>query len=195
MMAITGLTLFALVASGPSFARTKPQIDASADKAIAHFYRLNPKHKELADKAAGILIFGRVTKGGVACGDETGSLAVAHQAKADAQGRVAFAAHRLRRLLLHADDFTSVDDANGEPAPEGVQVELAADHVLFAHQQDFHVIVTSGENGAFHFGFGRAIRAHGVNSNSGGHVCLSVANLRNRQTGDTVQLQTARVLL
>ena len=65
LMAITGLTLFALVASGPSFARTKAQIDASADKAIAHFFRLNPQHKELADKAAGILIFGRVTRGGV----------------------------------------------------------------------------------------------------------------------------------
>jgi lipid-binding SYLF domain-containing protein len=72
LMAITGLTLFALVASGPSFARTKAQIDASADKAIAHFYRLNPKHKELADKAAGILIFGRVTKGGVGVAGEFG---------------------------------------------------------------------------------------------------------------------------
>src|ERR1035438_2151514 len=60
LMAITGLTLFALIASAPSFARTKAEIDASADKALSDFYTLNPKHKELVNKAAGILIFGRV---------------------------------------------------------------------------------------------------------------------------------------
>ena len=49
MMAVTGLTLCALIASAPSFARTKAEIDASADKAIARFYAINPKNKELAD--------------------------------------------------------------------------------------------------------------------------------------------------
>src|ERR1700683_2053926 len=72
LMAITGLTLFALIASAPSFARTKAEIGASADKAIARFYALNPKHKELADKAAGILIFGRVTKAGAGVAGEFG---------------------------------------------------------------------------------------------------------------------------
>jgi lipid-binding SYLF domain-containing protein len=69
---IAGLTMLALIASVPSFARTKAQIDASADRALAHFYKLNPKHKELADKAAGILIFGRVTKGGAGVAGEFG---------------------------------------------------------------------------------------------------------------------------
>jgi lipid-binding SYLF domain-containing protein len=69
---IAGLTLLALIASVPSFARTKAQIDASADRALAHFYKLNPKHKELADKAAGILVFGRVTKGGAGVAGEFG---------------------------------------------------------------------------------------------------------------------------
>lgn len=69
---IAGLTLLALIASVPSFARTKAEIDASADRALAHFYKLNPKHKELADKAAGILIFGRVTKGGAGVAGEFG---------------------------------------------------------------------------------------------------------------------------
>jgi lipid-binding SYLF domain-containing protein len=71
-MAITGLTLFSLVANSPSFARTKAEIDASADKAIARFYTLNPQHRELAEKAAGILIFGRVTKGGAGVAGEFG---------------------------------------------------------------------------------------------------------------------------
>jgi len=69
---IAGLTMLALMASVPSFARTKAEIDASADKALAHFYKLNPKHKELADKAAGILVFGRVTKGGAGVAGEFG---------------------------------------------------------------------------------------------------------------------------
>jgi lipid-binding SYLF domain-containing protein len=72
LMAITGLTLFALIASAPSFARTKAEIDASADKALSRFYTLNPKHKELVNKAAGILIFGRVTKGGAGVAGEFG---------------------------------------------------------------------------------------------------------------------------
>jgi lipid-binding SYLF domain-containing protein len=69
---IAGLTMLVLIASTPSFALTKAQIDARADRALAHFYKLNPKHKELADKAAGMLIFGRVTKGGAGVAGEFG---------------------------------------------------------------------------------------------------------------------------
>lgn len=69
---IAGLTMLALIASVPSFARTKAEIDASADRALAHFYKLNPKHKELADKAAGILVFGRVSKAGAGVAGEFG---------------------------------------------------------------------------------------------------------------------------
>ena len=69
---IAGLTMLVLIASAPSFALTKAQIYARADRALAHFYKLNPKHKELADKAVGILVFGRVTKGGAGVAGEFG---------------------------------------------------------------------------------------------------------------------------
>jgi lipid-binding SYLF domain-containing protein len=72
MAAISGLTLLALLASAPSFSRTKAEIDASADRATAQFYALNPQNKGLADKAAGILVFGRVTKGGAGVAGEFG---------------------------------------------------------------------------------------------------------------------------
>jgi lipid-binding SYLF domain-containing protein len=72
MMAVTGLTLFALIASAPSFAGTKAEIDASANRALTRFYALNPQNKQLADKAAGILVFGRVTKGGAGVAGEYG---------------------------------------------------------------------------------------------------------------------------
>jgi lipid-binding SYLF domain-containing protein len=71
-MAVTGLTLFALIASSASFAGTKAEINASANRAVTRFYALNPHHKELADKAAAILVFGRVTKGGAGVAGEFG---------------------------------------------------------------------------------------------------------------------------
>jgi lipid-binding SYLF domain-containing protein len=72
LLAVTGLTTLGLLSSDPSFARTKAEIDASANRAVARFYALNPQDKELADKAAGILIFGRVTKGGAGVAGEYG---------------------------------------------------------------------------------------------------------------------------
>jgi lipid-binding SYLF domain-containing protein len=72
MMAVTGLTFFALIACPASFAGTKAEINASADKALAHFYKFNPKDQELAGKAAGMLVFGRVTKGGAGVAGEYG---------------------------------------------------------------------------------------------------------------------------
>jgi lipid-binding SYLF domain-containing protein len=72
MMAVTGLTLFALIASAPSFARAKAEIDASANRAVARFYTFNPKNKELAGNATGMLIFGRVTKAGAGVAGEFG---------------------------------------------------------------------------------------------------------------------------
>jgi lipid-binding SYLF domain-containing protein len=72
MMALASLTLFTFITSAPSFARTKAEIDASADSAVSRFYTLDPQNKELAHKAAGILIFGRVTKGGAGVAGEFG---------------------------------------------------------------------------------------------------------------------------
>src|SRR5579863_4348599 len=72
LTALTGLTLLALVASAPSFARTKAEIDMSADRALERFYAIDPQDRDLAAKAAGILVFGRVTKGGAGVAGEFG---------------------------------------------------------------------------------------------------------------------------
>jgi lipid-binding SYLF domain-containing protein len=72
LMAITGLTVLAVVASTPSFARTKAEIDMSADRAMERFYMLDPQDRDLAGKAAGVLVFGRVTKGGAGVAGEFG---------------------------------------------------------------------------------------------------------------------------
>ena len=72
LLVVSGLTVLGLIASAPSFARTKAEIDASADSAVKHFYTLNPEHQRLVDKAAGVLIFGQVTKAGAGVAGEFG---------------------------------------------------------------------------------------------------------------------------
>jgi len=67
-----GLALLGLFASGATFADTRAEIGRSADRALTHFYTLNPANRALVGKAAGVLIFGHVTKGGVGVAGEYG---------------------------------------------------------------------------------------------------------------------------
>ena len=73
LRAATGLLILALVASAAAFAHSKMQLDASADRALERFYALNPAaNRHLADKAAGVLVFSHVAKGGVGVAGEYG---------------------------------------------------------------------------------------------------------------------------
>ena len=45
LTAAAALTVLALLASGASFAHSRLQLDASADKALDRFYALNPANK------------------------------------------------------------------------------------------------------------------------------------------------------
>jgi lipid-binding SYLF domain-containing protein len=71
-MAAAGLAILGLLASTASVALTPAEIDASADGALKDFYTLNPTNRDLAGKAVGILIFGKVTKAGVGVAGEYG---------------------------------------------------------------------------------------------------------------------------
>jgi lipid-binding SYLF domain-containing protein len=72
LTAAAALAIVGLLASAATLAHTKAEIDRSADRALKHFYMLNPSHRELVGKAAGVLIFGHVTKGGVGVAGEFG---------------------------------------------------------------------------------------------------------------------------
>jgi lipid-binding SYLF domain-containing protein len=72
LTAVTGLTILGLAASSACFATTKAQLTARSDRTLEHFYTMNPANRHLADKAAGILIFSRVTKGGIGVAGEYG---------------------------------------------------------------------------------------------------------------------------
>ena len=72
LAAIIGLTILGLIASAGAYSHSKAQLEVSADRAVKHFYTLNPANTELAKKAAGILVFSRVAKGGIGVAGEFG---------------------------------------------------------------------------------------------------------------------------
>lgn len=63
-MAIAGLCILGVTAAAPSDASAKAEIDASASKVLVNFYALNSRNNPLTDKAIGVLIFRKITKGG-----------------------------------------------------------------------------------------------------------------------------------
>jgi lipid-binding SYLF domain-containing protein len=72
LCAATGLTIIALFASAASIAASKIEIDASVSTALKSWEAINPNHKELESKAAGMLVFPHITKGGVGIAGEHG---------------------------------------------------------------------------------------------------------------------------
>jgi lipid-binding SYLF domain-containing protein len=62
----------ALACSTLALAVTPPEIDAGVDAALNRFYAQSANHRELANKAAAVLVFPRVTKAGAGVGGEYG---------------------------------------------------------------------------------------------------------------------------
>jgi len=73
LLAASGLAILALFTSVASFAESEAKIDTRASEALAQFYKLNPSHQQLVQKAAGVLIFPEVTKAGVGVAGEHGN--------------------------------------------------------------------------------------------------------------------------
>jgi lipid-binding SYLF domain-containing protein len=72
VLAATGLAIVAFATSATSFAGTQAQINSQVSQTLVEFNALNPANKALGDKAVGILVFPRVTKGGVGVAGEFG---------------------------------------------------------------------------------------------------------------------------
>jgi lipid-binding SYLF domain-containing protein len=72
VLATTGLAIVALTSSAASLAATETQIDTRVSETLLHFNTINPENRVLGDKAAGVLVFPRVTKGGVGIAGEFG---------------------------------------------------------------------------------------------------------------------------
>src|SRR5215470_5303819 len=62
----------ALACSTLAFAVTTPEIDAGVDATLNRFYAQGDNHRELAQRAAAVLVFPKVTKAGAGIGGEYG---------------------------------------------------------------------------------------------------------------------------
>ena len=72
VLTTTGLAIVALATSATTFAATKAEINRKVSASLLQFNAINPANKTLGDKAAGMLVFPRVTKGGIGVGGEFG---------------------------------------------------------------------------------------------------------------------------
>src|ERR1700684_266047 len=72
VLASTGLAILALGTSAAVLAANEMQIDHRVSKTLQHCDAINPANVSLGQKAAGMLVFPRVTKAGVGIGGEHG---------------------------------------------------------------------------------------------------------------------------
>ncbi|MES1196531.1 MAG: lipid-binding SYLF domain-containing protein [Steroidobacter sp.] len=71
-LAIAGLTSLSLFISVAALANSKAEIDSSVHESLRQFYLLNSGNKTLEHNAVGVLVFPKVTKGGVGVAGEYG---------------------------------------------------------------------------------------------------------------------------
>ncbi len=113
---------------------------------------------------------------GIAGGDESIGLAVAHQAGGDADRGVALGADGLGGAVVHGDDLAGVDDFDGQAAPAVVFRQLRLEDVLLTDEDHVDVLAPGGAHGAVDFRRGRVVASHCVDSD-GDHEGESVADV------------------
>lgn len=72
MFVTSGIALLAVGISSVSLADSRAEIDAGVKDSLKTFYANGASHKDLANKAAGMLIFPHITKGGAGIAGEYG---------------------------------------------------------------------------------------------------------------------------
>ncbi len=72
VISLVGLLVLTLGASVAARAESKQEIDVSVTDTLQRFTNANPAHSELLRKAAGVLVFPRITKAGAGIGGEHG---------------------------------------------------------------------------------------------------------------------------
>jgi lipid-binding SYLF domain-containing protein len=72
LFAAASFAAVALLLSSVSFAATKAEIDERVHVTMQQFYKLNPAHRDLVSRAKGVLVFPKITKGGVGVGGQFG---------------------------------------------------------------------------------------------------------------------------
>jgi lipid-binding SYLF domain-containing protein len=73
MLSLIGLFVLTLGASVAARAESKQEIDVAVSDTLQRFTHAHPSHAELLRKAAGVLVFPRITKAGAGIGGEHGN--------------------------------------------------------------------------------------------------------------------------
>jgi lipid-binding SYLF domain-containing protein len=68
----TGMALCAMLPCLPASAQTKSALDAGVQDTVKQFNLIDSRHQDLEDRAAGVLVFPQVTKGGIGLASEYG---------------------------------------------------------------------------------------------------------------------------
>ncbi len=72
LLKVSGCAVLALMFACAAIASEKEELEIAASNTLSAFYADNDMHQVLAQKAAGVLIFPRITKGGAGVGAEYG---------------------------------------------------------------------------------------------------------------------------
>ena len=67
-----GMALCVMLFSPPASAQTKSVLDAGVVDTVRQFNLIDSRHQDLEDRAAGMLVFPQVTKGGIGLASEYG---------------------------------------------------------------------------------------------------------------------------
>jgi lipid-binding SYLF domain-containing protein len=72
LFAAASFAAVSLLLSSVTFAATKAEIDQRVHATMQQFYQLNPSHRDLVSRAKGVLVFPKITKGGIGVGGQFG---------------------------------------------------------------------------------------------------------------------------
>ena len=99
---------------------------------------------------------------GVAGGDKSRGVSLAHQTQPYPHGGVALGAHGFCRLVIHANHFAGMNNFQRQSGSRGMTFQFRPDLRLPAHQQHASTIVPGGLDGAFDLRLGGPIGTHRV---------------------------------
>ncbi len=142
ILATAGLAIAAMATSASSFAATETQINSRVSETLLNFNALNPANKTLGDRAAGVLVFPRVTKGGVGVAGEFGEGALQVNGKTVGYYSVGSASVGLTLgLAKHSEIIMFMTQASLDKFTSGGGWSIGADAGI--------TVISGGANGSY----------------------------------------------
>jgi lipid-binding SYLF domain-containing protein len=128
----TGMVLWTMLSGTPAFAQTKSVLDAGVLDTVKQFNLIDSRHQDLEDRAADMLVFPQITKGGIGVASEYGEGALlVHGATADYYS-IASASVGLTAGMATHSEIVRVDDYDSYKLKKPILVFTFAERGLIA---------------------------------------------------------------